>query len=188
MPYKDSEQDKAYHVAYREAHRDTMRIYPAKYREAHREKLREMARIAGPAYTASHKEQIRAYCKAHQKEKAEYNRRYAAIHKEELRAYQVAYRKTERGRELTREHVKRRDHLKRQIAQIDPEAVLTYPQWTHILRLSKGRCYWCSGKTKRFEQDHVIPLSRGGLHTASNVVASCATCNRKKSNKVLTLL
>ena len=32
----------------------------------------------------------------------------------------------------------------------------------------------------KLEQEHVIPISRGGAHTAENVVPSCTTCNRIK--------
>jgi 5-methylcytosine-specific restriction endonuclease McrA len=32
--------------------------------------------------------------------------------------------------------------------------------------------------------DHIIPTSKGGLHTLENVQCACASCNRDKSNKV----
>lgn len=33
--------------------------------------------------------------------------------------------------------------------------------------------------------DHIKPLSKGGTHSITNVVWSCATCNLKKSNKLV---
>ena len=33
--------------------------------------------------------------------------------------------------------------------------------------------------------DHVIPLSRGGMHTASNLAISCSRCNLSKGTKLL---
>lgn len=33
--------------------------------------------------------------------------------------------------------------------------------------------------------DHVIPLSRGGVHTKDNVLPVCETCNKSKGNKPL---
>ena len=62
----------------------------------------------------------------------------------------------------------------------------TAEQWQAILILFKYACAYC-GKSqetlgKPLEQDHVIPLSKGGPHTASNIVPACRTCNARKHN------
>ena len=31
--------------------------------------------------------------------------------------------------------------------------------------------------------DHALPLSRGGAHTATNVVPACTACNSRKRDK-----
>ena len=36
-----------------------------------------------------------------------------------------------------------------------------------------------------YEVDHIIPISKGGLHTLSNLQYLTITENRKKSNKIL---
>ena len=33
---------------------------------------------------------------------------------------------------------------------------------------------------QRLEMDHITPLSKGGDHTASNIVPCCRSCNAKK--------
>jgi hypothetical protein len=33
--------------------------------------------------------------------------------------------------------------------------------------------------------DHVVPRSKGGTHTWDNVVAACAPCNHRKSDRML---
>jgi 5-methylcytosine-specific restriction endonuclease McrA len=47
-------------------------------------------------------------------------------------------------------------------------------------------CYWC-GKSwdakRKKSSDHMIPLVMGGPHSINNVVASCISCNAKKSDK-----
>lgn len=63
-----------------------------------------------------------------------------------------------------------------------------------ILERDKYRCYICGVKTpKRLrgtyedrapEVDHVIPLSKGGLHVESNLRCSCRKCNGLKSDRV----
>jgi 5-methylcytosine-specific restriction endonuclease McrA len=47
-------------------------------------------------------------------------------------------------------------------------------------------CYWCDAPftgTEPIHEDHVFPLSKGGAHALSNLVPSCAPCNRRKYNK-----
>lgn len=41
-----------------------------------------------------------------------------------------------------------------------------------------GRC--C---VNNYHIDHIMPLSRGGLHVVSNLAISCPTCNMQKSSK-----
>ena len=41
-------------------------------------------------------------------------------------------------------------------------------------------CQYCGKAAENV--DHVIPRSRGGMHTWENVVASCRRCNAKKEN------
>lgn len=46
----------------------------------------------------------------------------------------------------------------------------------------------CDGVFVPFDEmhlDHVIPVSKGGTHTWSNVQTGCASCNQVKSNSIL---
>ena len=43
------------------------------------------------------------------------------------------------------------------------------------------RCVYCRGPAETI--DHVVPRSRGGMHTWDNVVTACARCNHGKSNR-----
>lgn len=45
------------------------------------------------------------------------------------------------------------------------------------------RCQYCGGSAENI--DHVIPRSRGGLHSWENVVASCRPCNARKRDHLL---
>jgi len=55
----------------------------------------------------------------------------------------------------------------------------------NILRRDGYECMYCGQKLTNTTGtvDHVMPQSRGGKHTWSNVVASCKRCNGKKDNK-----
>ena len=61
-----------------------------------------------------------------------------------------------------------------------------------LARFLKGKkrfkCFYC-GKIKVAKRrichlEHLIPLSRGGLHTAHNIVLACAKCNLTKGRKL----
>lgn len=69
---------------------------------------------------------------------------------------------------------------------IDPKSILHHYRWT---------CYLCGVSTPQHlrgtyqpnapEVDHVIPLSKGGLHVRSNLACACRSCNGKKSDLTL---
>jgi 5-methylcytosine-specific restriction endonuclease McrA len=43
-------------------------------------------------------------------------------------------------------------------------------------------CQYCGASAENL--DHVLPKSRGGLHSWENVVAACRRCNSKKENRL----
>lgn len=45
------------------------------------------------------------------------------------------------------------------------------------------RCQYCGGQAENI--DHVVPRSRGGLHSWDNVVAACRRCNTRKEDRLL---
>jgi 5-methylcytosine-specific restriction endonuclease McrA len=45
-----------------------------------------------------------------------------------------------------------------------------------------NRCQYCAGPAESI--DHVVPRSRGGLHTWDNVVACCRRCNVRKGDRL----
>ncbi|MGH9302071.1 MAG: HNH endonuclease [Acidimicrobiales bacterium] len=45
------------------------------------------------------------------------------------------------------------------------------------------RCQYCGSPAENI--DHVVPRSRGGLHTWDNVVAACRRCNTRKEDRLL---
>ncbi len=69
---------------------------------------------------------------------------------------------------------------------------LTVQELREIYRSSSGKCSYCGTQVSRprFSRtnlrgfDHVVPLIKGGKHTASNIVVCCRTCNTNKNDKL----
>ncbi|TCO50723.1 5-methylcytosine-specific restriction endonuclease McrA [Actinocrispum wychmicini] len=55
-----------------------------------------------------------------------------------------------------------------------------------LMHRDRYRCAYCGGRAETI--DHVVPRSRGGPHTWQNCVASCAKCNHRKADKLLSEL
>jgi 5-methylcytosine-specific restriction endonuclease McrA len=69
---------------------------------------------------------------------------------------------------------------------------VTREQLQALFNTSKGRCYLCGIEVRaRFIPhdprgfDHIVPRSKGGLHTASNLAVCCGSCNARKSDNEL---
>lgn len=59
----------------------------------------------------------------------------------------------------------------------------TREQWLEIQNNQAYKCLYCGVRIGLLEpatMDHVVPLARGGNHTASNIVAACSRCNSRK--------
>ena len=52
---------------------------------------------------------------------------------------------------------------------------------TNVLRRDGFRCGYCGGPADT--RDHVIPRSRGGATSWTNLVAACADCNGRKRDR-----
>lgn len=68
----------------------------------------------------------------------------------------------------------------------NPERIWKVPPVNRreLLRRDNHVCQYC-GSAKNLTIDHIIPRSKGGLHTWDNVVTACETCNNKKSDRLL---
>ena len=53
-----------------------------------------------------------------------------------------------------------------------------------LLKKHAQNCYYCGEKIEKLHIDHYIPLSKGGEHISSNIVASCSDCNLRKGKKI----
>lgn len=57
---------------------------------------------------------------------------------------------------------------------------ITVNEWKSILAKYKNRCHYCGVESDSLTKDHLIALSRGGHHSAFNIVPACFSCNSRK--------
>ncbi len=55
----------------------------------------------------------------------------------------------------------------------------------NILRRDGYTCQYCNRRGERLTVDHIVPRSRGGETSWTNVVAACLRCNLQKGNRLL---
>ena len=83
-------------------------------------------------------------------------------------------------------------HTKRERNKLPAWAVRGDVSLSSLHARSKGRCVQCKCKTvicktHRPDQataDHIVPMSKGGLHTQDNLQLMCHKCNSAKSNTI----
>jgi hypothetical protein len=61
-----------------------------------------------------------------------------------------------------------------------PIVGLTKREWARIQRRWQGNCAYCGDPAPAPHREHDIPLMRGGMHEATNIVPACAICNQQK--------
>lgn len=196
---ENREEHLAYNKLYYEAHRKELLLKDKEYNDNHRDERADYRRgyyinnrddilIKSSIYYSEHREERIAYNRKHYFENYEesmaYQEKYRNAHRDEMRAKDKAYCKANPG--------KVRNNLSRYRARKAKAPIndLTVAQWEEILIAYNNRCVYCPDTCWRCRQhkhaltkDHIIPLSKGGAHTARNIVPACRSCNAKKWNR-----
>lgn len=168
-----------YRTAYYAANRDRERAAAADW--ASKNPGRAAANLA--AWKAANPDAVRRHKRKSYYENAEQKRResreWRNANLERANARVAAWRKAnpERTRELVQAAANRRRTRQRQ------DADLTLAQWRAILDEFEYRCAYCNVEGVPLQLEHMTPLSRGGRHTASNVVPACQPCNASKHTR-----
>lgn len=178
---EENAKSRAHHVDHREEANAKSKAYDATHREekAARDK----------AYKIEHREEIAAYRKEDRIENkvriAIQRKKLRVVHKEQIA---VSYRTWVKANpEKVRLYSSKRRAL--ELGNTPISELLTEEQWQAKLTEYNHRCAYCGCKLgyakgdKHPTLDHVIPVSRGGKHSASNVVPSCLHCNCSKNAK-----
>jgi 5-methylcytosine-specific restriction endonuclease McrA len=106
---------------------------------------------------------------------------YRGANKERILKMNQTYRRTPKGK-LSGKNCR---HRRRALIGDSPS--ITEKQWNKILMLQDVRCNSCKrkfGSKLKPTMDHIIPLSKGGLHSFENIQALCKKCNSTKQAKI----
>ncbi|MFC7505391.1 HNH endonuclease [Nocardioides sp. GCM10030258] len=71
----------------------------------------------------------------------------------------------------------------RRMAKVDHD--LTDDQWFALMEIWGG-CAYCGAVDAALQKDCILPISRGGRYTLTNVVPACRSCNASKCNLEVT--
>lgn len=121
------------------------------------------------------------------------------VHRQKERGRQY-YQTIEKARRQTEEYQERRRKRRRKCRPRETEYCrirrakkyksarnFSENDWLQILKDQDYKCKYCG---QPFSDDlpptvdHVWPLSKGGHHTATNIVAACKSCNAQKHAKI----
>lgn len=155
-------------------HRHYSQWYYREHRAA--QKVSQAAYRSRPDVKAAARDRAAAWRTAHPDRAKASNAAWVAANKDRIREAKRAYRNA--NRDAIRALNNRRKARERNVEISD----LTAQQWVDIIATYESRCVYCGCSPERITMDHVIPLSKGGNHTASNVVPACGPCNYAKSD------
>jgi 5-methylcytosine-specific restriction endonuclease McrA len=105
---------------------------------------------------------------------------YLYEQKDRVKAKRSAWKRSESGKVSAANYA----HGRRRCINISGYK-LTVLDWYKIKEHYKNCCAYCKNEFDKLTIDHVVPLSRGGLHEYDNIVPSCGPCNRSKGKKLL---
>lgn len=112
-----------------------------------------------------HPDYFRNYSRTHSKEVCERVAQWRKRNPETMREYGRAWQQRRRARRLC------------------ALGLFSASDWKTLLKRHGHKCYYCGVESFRLTQDHKVPLSRGGAHSALNIVPACRSCNSKKGTR-----
>ena len=170
-----SEEQKAARRAYKAAYYKAHKAEYAAYAQAHKEKWREGKR----EYDRSERgKAVRTFRRRSLgiPERIRIPKLNVGEFRAKKAAYARMYRQTPKGREVNRVG-QAKIHSKR----IEAEGSHTTQEWIDIKAKYGDRCLCCGRHESELksvlEEDHVIPLSRGGTNWINNIQPLCEDCN-----------
>jgi 5-methylcytosine-specific restriction endonuclease McrA len=85
----------------------------------------------------------------------------------------------------SRQCLARSARTRRRGREVDAPGTYTWTEVIKLYLLFDRCCAYCQQRTDDPEPDHVVPLSRGGGNSVTNILPSCKACNSDKRDLLL---
>ena len=151
-----AEKMKEYHIKNKEHKKE----YDKKYREKNKE---------------VDKERLKKYYEENKDKLREYHKKYYEENKDKIK-------ETNNKWKLNNIEKVRLSKKKRKNKRKELKADLTVQEWDYIKEYFNNSCAYC-GVECELEQEHFIPVTKGGEYTKSNIITACRSCNASKGNR-----
>jgi len=182
------DKNKEYYDNYAEQYRkDNKKIINKKMRE-YNKKNKERISMNHKQYYLDNKERLNEYAKKNYRENIEKNREdakkryYENIDRRKVTA--KAWRET--NKEEIRFTKRLESHLRREKVREVDDGTITKKAILDMLEAQKWMCNICDVDLMMgYHIDHIIPISKEGIHSISNIQILCPLCNMSKGAKIL---
>lgn len=160
-----------------ERNKERLSASSAAYRAADIESARARSREWNRQNRGRVRETMQTWRAGNHDRLSEYRRAYRAGHADQTKSAMQEWH--------ARNPTKRREYEARRRA-IMRSAAIGPADYSAVIERSGGVCGICStpvGDWSAIHFDHIVPLSRGGAHSADNLQVAHAACNMRKHNK-----
>jgi len=167
-----------------QAKQDASKAYREAYCEANREKVAATHKAYYQANKDKHSKLMKAWYQANKSRQAELTKRWLEANQDRMTKWKKAY--YEANKDKFCEKGARRRALQNGQTPSNANQALIQTFYDQAVRLTKA---WSAPHIDRkfrvaFAVDHIVPLSRGGLHEASNLQVIPAKLNARKKDKL----
>lgn len=164
---------------------------------ANREKIKEQVKEYAKSNPARCKEYKRKYYESNKVSVIQRAKEWKSAHQEKTKASNAKYRQNNKEQITAARQKWIRDNpdkvkslrhrskaVRRSRLRVGHDNHRVISDWVKKWKnRNKVECFWCRCKFRGDDMhiDHVVPISKGGLHCLQNLVTSCAKCNQRKS-------
>lgn len=159
-----------------------------KYKEKNGDKIKEI----GAAYRRNNKKEINESQKKYREENKEICKHRVlqwreANYEEHITGKKRYYQENketiiEKSKQYYKDnpHVRATQEQRRRARKATAENNFSTNDWKSALMYFDNKCAYCLSYHDGLQQDHIIPLSKGGGYTPQNIIPACPKCNRSK--------
>lgn len=179
---------------FREENPEKSKEIKKKYTDNNVEKTKERKKIYHKNNVVKDTERVIKWRRENPEKSKAYSSSYNKKYHEENREHENEYRRnlylenfekeSERHKKYNAKHLVefRKYNQNRRAIKLLLPSTFTTEQWEDCKQYFNNECCYC-GKTLPLEQEHLIPVTKGGAYSLENIVCACKSCNTSKGNK-----